>query len=94
MVWRLKKEKESKQNIIKYRLISPEQIKHKQIKEINQQEQKEEANDVKPTKGRIFSYYQNRKKLSKIEQNSSMKNDSNNIPTTNKILLIFQKLSP
>ena len=77
------KEKESKQNIIKYRMISPEQIKQKQIKEINQPEQKEEANDVKPTKGRIFSYYQNRKKLSKIEQNSSMKNDSNNIPTTN-----------
>ena len=63
-------------------MISPEQIKQKQIKEINQPEQKEEANDVKPTKGRIFSYYQNRKKLSKIEQNSSMKNDSNNIPTT------------
>ena len=50
------KEKESKQNIIKYRMISPEQIKQKQIKEINQPEQKEEANDVKPTKGRIFSY--------------------------------------
>ena len=53
---------------------------------------KEEANDVKPTKGRIFSYYQNRKKLSKIEQNSSMKNDSNNIPTTNNnnnIFIIF-----
>ena len=33
------------------------------IKEINQPEQKEEANDVKPTKGRIFSYYQNRKIL-------------------------------